>query len=169
MVRSNQQMRNLLEQVNLTHLTAEDIPPLFREVAERGWSTTDTGARLLTDLRPEGEATYFDRLAEETSVNGRGMIDWDLPTATAERTNPLLRRCLAYIGACLRKAAGEFGDDRVKAYLSLSLGGLDDDLMTAHVTFCTPRPELPPYIANLEEAKDAAVAEISLADCSVWA
>ncbi|MCZ0983027.1 hypothetical protein O1L60_39795 [Streptomyces diastatochromogenes] len=173
-------MRELMTDADLTGLSSSDVPPMFQEVVERGWSVTGSGARVLTDLRPDDPAgSYFDRLAEETTVNGRGMTDYDLPTdptdpassstaaaaAANERTNVLLRRCLAYTAACLRTARDHFGDDHVRAYVSLSLGGLDDDLLTAHVTFCTPLPDTPPYLPGLEQVRHAAVAELSIRDC----
>lgn len=167
-MRSNSRMKALLEETDLRKLGSQDIPPMFREVAERGWSTTAGGARVLTDLRPEGPAEYFDRLAEETTVNGRGMTDYDLPTAAHERTPLLLRRCLAYICACLRAAEKEFGDSEVKGYLSLSFADTEDALLTANVTFCTPLPDVPPYIADLEQVENEAVAEISVEDCRLW-
>ncbi|MGW7356609.1 hypothetical protein ACWGI0_08145 [Streptomyces sp. NPDC054802] len=165
-VRSNRQMADLLADADLTGLSVRDIPPMFREVVERGWAVTGSGARVLVDLLPDEDRSCFDRLAEETTVNGRGMTDHDLPPgAGRERAEVLLRRSMAYIGACLRSAEKEFGDRQVRAYLSLSLGGTDDDLLTAHVTFCTPRPDTPPYIAGLEQVRDAAVAEVSVEDC----
>ncbi|MFF9196621.1 hypothetical protein ACF09L_15570 [Streptomyces sp. NPDC014779] len=160
-------MRKLLADADLTGLSSSDIPPMFQEVVERGWSVTGSGARVLTDLLPDPAGPHFDRLAEETTVNGRGMTDYDLPTEPAaadERATVLLRRCLAYADACLRTAQEHFGDDEVRAYVSLSLGGLDDDLLTAQVTFCTPLPDAPPYIADLEQVRDAAVAELSVSD-----
>ena len=57
--------------------------------------------------------------------------DHDLPAepATAdERATVLLRRCLAYAAGCLRAARDAFGDDAVRAYVSLSPGGLDEEL-----------------------------------------
>ncbi|MEV7570074.1 hypothetical protein [Streptomyces tanashiensis] len=78
--------------------------------------------------------------------------------------NVLLRRCLAYAAGCLRAAQEHFGDDAVRAYVSLSLGGLDDDLLTAQVTFCTPLPDTAPYITGLEQVRDAAVVELSVRD-----
>ncbi|MFF9196619.1 hypothetical protein ACF09L_15560 [Streptomyces sp. NPDC014779] len=44
--------------------------------------------------------------------------------------------------------------------MSLSLGGLDDDLLPARVTFRTPLPDAPPSIADLEQVRGAAVAEL---------
>ncbi|AGK78236.1 hypothetical protein SFUL_3305 [Streptomyces microflavus DSM 40593] len=98
---------------------------------------TPAGGRVLAELRPEAPGTYLDRLAEETTVNGRGMTDYDLPAAPHERTPLLVRRCLAYACACLRDAREEFGDGEVKAYVSLSFADTEEGLLTSNVTFCT--------------------------------
>ncbi|MFH9134643.1 hypothetical protein [Streptomyces sp. NPDC017524] len=184
-------MREILRTTGLTDLSDRDIPPVFREVVERGWSVTASGGRVLTALRPETPGPYFDRLAEETTSNGRGMTDYDLPAAPHERTPLLVRRCLAYVCACLRKAQEEFGDAEVRAYIFLSFVDIDEDagaeadadadagdadsgagagrgLLTSNVTFCTPLPDVRPYIPALEDVRDAAVAEISVEDCSAW-
>lgn len=141
---------------------------MFREVVERGWSTTPAGGRVLTGLRPEVSATYSDRLGEETTVNGRGMTDYDLPAATDERAPVLVRRCLAYVAVCLRGAQEHFGDTAVKAYVSLSFADTDEAPLTSNVTFCTPFPDVLPYIADIEGVADAGVAEFSAEDCSRW-
>lgn len=117
-MRSNPRMREILRTTDVIELGDRDIPPVFLEVVERGWSLTAAGGRVLTGLRPEAPNTYVDRLAEETTINGRGMTDYDLPAAPDERTPLLVRRCLAYAFACLRKAQEEFGDTQVKAYVS---------------------------------------------------
>lgn len=161
-------MREILRTTEITNLSDQDIPPMFREVVERGWSVTAAGGRVLTDLRPETSGTYVDRLEEETTINGRGMTDYDLPATPDERTPLLVRRCLAYVCACLRKAQEEFRDTQVKAYVSLSFADTEEALLTSNVTFCTPLPDVRPYIPNLETVTDAAVAEISLEDCSTW-
>ncbi|MFF2861600.1 hypothetical protein ACFVSX_17090 [Streptomyces rubiginosohelvolus] len=161
-------MREILRTTEITNLSDHDIPAMFREVVERGWSVTAAGGRVLTDLRPATSGTYVDRLAEETTINGRGMIDYDLPATPGERTPLLVRRCLAYVYACLRKAQEEFRDTQVKAYVSLSFADTEEALLTSNVTFCTPLPDVRPYIPNLEAVTDAAVAEISLEDCSAW-
>lgn len=168
-MRSNPRMREILRTTEVSDLTDEEIPPMFREVAERGWSVTPSGGRVLTDLRPETSNTYADRLAEETTINGRGMTDYDLPAAPHERTPLLIRRCLAYVCACLRKAHEHFGDTQVKAYVSLSFADTEEALLTSNVTFCTPLPDVRPYIPDVEAVTDAAVAEITLEDCSAWA
>ncbi|MFJ4825634.1 hypothetical protein ACIP5L_20410 [Streptomyces bacillaris] len=161
-------MREILRTTDVTDLSDRDIPSMFREVVERGWSVTASGGRVLTDLRPEASGAYVDRLSEETTINGRGMTDYDLPAAPHERTPLLVRRCLAYVRACLRKAQEEFGDTKVKAYVSLSFADTEESLLTSNVTFCTPLPDVRPYIPDLETVTDAAVAEISLEDCSAW-
>ncbi|MEU5283037.1 hypothetical protein AB0G97_03310 [Streptomyces sp. NPDC020755] len=173
-------MRDILRTAGLTGLSDRDIPPVFREVVERGWSVTASGGRVLTALRPEIPGPYFDRLAEETTSNGRGMTDYDLPAPPHERTPRLVRRCMAYVCACLRTAQEEFGDAEVRAYVFLSFADIDTDadadidadadpgLLTSNVTFCTPLPDVRPYIPALEDVQDAAVAEISVEDCSAW-
>lgn len=42
-VRTNSRMTALLGDADLRDLGSPDIPPLFREVADRGWSTTASG------------------------------------------------------------------------------------------------------------------------------
>ncbi|MFE9722279.1 hypothetical protein ACFYQ5_01370 [Streptomyces sp. NPDC005794] len=114
-------MRALLQETGTAGLSFQDIPPEFREVVERGWSSTPAGGRVLTDLLPENLPEFSDRLAEETTVNGRGMTDYDLSSATDERAPLLVRRCLAYVAACLHGAQKHFGDTAVKGYVSFSL------------------------------------------------
>ncbi|MFJ2432731.1 hypothetical protein ACIOWM_05925 [Streptomyces anulatus] len=70
-------MREILRTTDVTGLSDRDIPLMFREVVERRWSLTAAGGRVLTDLRPEAPTTYVDRLAEETTINGRGMTEYD--------------------------------------------------------------------------------------------
>ncbi|MEW1692476.1 hypothetical protein ACIQOF_36515 [Streptomyces sp. NPDC091265] len=141
---------------------------MFREVVERGWSLTPAGGRVLTDLLLENPPEYSDRLAEETTINGRGMTDYDLPTATDERAPVLVRRCLAYVAACLQRAQEDFGDTAVRAYVSLSFADTDEAPLTSHVTFCTPLPDALPYISDIESVKDAAVGEFSAEGCLPW-
>ncbi|MFJ9109676.1 hypothetical protein [Streptomyces sp. NPDC102283] len=161
-------MREILWATDVTDLHDQDAPPLFREVAGQGWSVTASGGRVLTGLRPRTPGAYADRLAEETTINGRGMTDYDLPAAPHERTPLLVRRCLAYVSACLRKAQEQFGDTEVKAYVSLSFADTEEALLTSNITFCTPLPDVRTYVADLEGVTDAAVAEISVEDCSAW-
>lgn len=94
-MRSNPRMREILRTPDITDLSDRDIPPVFLEVVERGWSLTAACGRVLTDLCPDAPGTYTDRLTEETTINGRGMTDYDLPAAPDERTPLLVRRCLA--------------------------------------------------------------------------
>ncbi|CAO0830777.1 putative protein OS=Streptomyces microflavus OX=1919 GN=Smic_36590 PE=4 SV=1 [Streptomyces microflavus] len=164
-MRSNPWMREILRATDFAGLSDQDIPPPFREVVGRGWAVTPAGGRVLAELRPEVTGTYLDRLAEETTVNGRGMTDYDLPAAPRERTPLLVRRCLAYACACLREAREEFGDGEVKAYVSLSFADTEEGLLTSNVTFCTPLPDVRPYIVDLERVTDAAVVEVSWEDC----
>jgi hypothetical protein len=168
-MRINQKMSRLLEEFPVSNLGDEDIPPIFLEVVNEGWSYTANGARVLTGLIPDVASSYFDLLQEETSINGRGMTDYDLPQTGSARTVTLLRRCFSYAFACLREAEKAFGDQGVRAYVSLSLGGVNEDMMTANVTFCTPHPSVPPYIRELERVQNEAVAELALGDRRIWA
>ncbi|MFB6616616.1 hypothetical protein ACFCV9_20800 [Streptomyces sp. NPDC056367] len=54
------------------------------------------------------------------------------------------------------------------AYVILSLDGLDDDLLTATVTFCTHDLNTRPYTPHMESVQDAAVAEVTLSDYGKW-
>ncbi|MGW6941749.1 hypothetical protein ACWGF3_22490 [Streptomyces xanthophaeus] len=164
----NDKMTRLLAEHPPTGLTDADIPSMFLEVRDEGWSYTPNGARVLTGLIPETVTSYFDVLQEETSINGRGMIDYDLPPAESERTGPLLRRCLAYAFGCLGEAEKKFGDQEVHSYVILSMGGVDDDLLTATVTFCTYDPNTAPYIRDIENVQDAAVVELTVTDREMW-
>ncbi|HET6356383.1 hypothetical protein [Streptomyces sp.] len=161
-------MSELLQEFPVVDLKDEDTPPMFLEVKREGWSYTPNGARVLTGLIPDVAAPYFDVLQEETSINGRGMIDYDLPPTGPERTGTLLQRCLSYAFGALDMANKAFGDQKVRAYVSLSLGGGDDDTMTANVTFCTTDPNVAPYIRDLENVQNEAIIELSLDDRSLW-
>ncbi|MEU9927599.1 hypothetical protein [Streptomyces anulatus] len=134
----------------------------------KSWRAFDAppGGQVLTDLLPENLPEYADRLAEETTVNGRGMTEYDLPAATDERTSLLVRRCLAYVAARLHGSQEHFDDTAVKSYVSFSFADTDEALLTSNVTFCTPLPDVRPYIPDLERVTDAAVAKISAEDCS---
>ncbi|MEU4177035.1 DUF6193 family natural product biosynthesis protein [Streptomyces sp. NPDC026589] len=109
----------------------------------------------------------YELIADDDQREG-GVTDYDLPAAPDERMPLLVRRCLAYVCACLRKAQEEFGETQVKAYVSLSFADTEEALLTSNVTFCTPLPDIRPYNPDLEAVTDAAVGEISLEDCSAW-
>ncbi|MFE9020122.1 hypothetical protein ACFYNL_16375 [Streptomyces sp. NPDC007808] len=149
-------------------LSDDDVPSMLMEVVSQGWSYTPNGARVLTALIPEVASSYFDVLQEETSINGRGMIDYELPSTEPERTVLLLRRCLSYSFGALSEASKAFGDQEVRAYVSLATGGICDDVMTASVTFCTSNPNAVPYIRDLEQVQDEAIVELSLEDRNIW-
>lgn len=125
--------------------------------------------RAIADRSPSREPPGILRPAlGGTTVNGRGMTDYDLPTATDERAPFLVRRCLAYAAACLHRAQEDFGDTAMKSYISFSFADTDEAPLTSNITFCTPLPDVRPYIPDLESVKDAAVAELSAEDCSPW-
>ncbi|WP_393084858.1 hypothetical protein [Streptomyces sp. LN704] len=165
-MRMNRMMAAMMQRTDVTRLSEPDIPPPFRDIAGRGWTMGSEGAVLLTELAEGTVGSFFDVIQEETSVNGRGMTDYDLPESGHDREERLLRRCLAYSFACLESAAGQFGENSVSAYVSLSMGGLDDDVLTANVTFSSRHPGLAPYVEDIESYANEALLEIRRGDYS---
>jgi hypothetical protein len=91
------------------------------------------------------------------------MMDYDLPDAGPERTKSLLDRSLSYAGTALAAAPVSWPWP-ILGYVSLSEGGLDDDLLTAHVTFCSQRVGLPPFVQDMDSYPHEALMEISQRD-----
>ncbi|MDQ0599797.1 hypothetical protein QF037_004142 [Streptomyces canus] len=150
------------------HAREEDVPHQFRAVAHAGW-TVDDGAQLLTALKSgysgAGRTEFEDVVHYEATVNGRGMMDYDLPDSGSERLGTLLRRSLGYACTALL-AVPPSSQWPVLAYISLSEGGSNDDLLTAHVTFCSRRPDVPPYVDDVESYVHEALMEISQEDAA---
>ncbi|WP_234438958.1 hypothetical protein [Streptomyces sp. NRRL B-3229] len=147
----------------------EHVPDQFRAVVQRGWIEQD-GAQLLAALYSNysgaAQSGFEDVVQYEATVNGRGMMDYDLPSSGPERSGPLLNRTFSY--ACTALLAVPAGWPwPILAYVSLSEGGLDDDLLTAHVTFCSRRPGLPPFVQEIESYTHEALMEISRDDAKV--
>lgn len=151
-----------------TRWCEDDVPETFRKVVRAGW-TTDGDAYILTALASgchgTGHAGFQDVVHYEATVNGRGMTDYDLPAAGRARLDALLRRTLAYACAALRAVPGG-GRWPMLGYVSLSEGGCDDTLLTAHVTFCSDRPHLPRHVSDLDAYRQEALLEISQADAT---
>ncbi|MES5823849.1 hypothetical protein [Streptomyces sp. RG80] len=166
-MRTNAQMSEFLRAVEI-RVREEDMPDQFRAVVEAGW-TLEEEARLLRALYSGysgvGRAEFDDVVHFEAVVNGRGMMDYDLPDAGSERLGPLLRRSLGYACTALLSVPSD-GLWPVLGYISLSEGGLNDDMLTAHVTFCSQRPDLPPYVPDVESHKQGALMEISERDAA---
>ncbi|MEU5892815.1 hypothetical protein ABZ835_39145 [Streptomyces sp. NPDC047461] len=144
------------------------MPDQFRAVTHAGW-TMDGGAQLLSALRSgysgSGRARFEDVVHYEATVNGRGMTDYDLPVSGPERLAALLRRSLGY--ACTALLTVPPGRPwPTLAYISLSGGGLHDASLTAHVTFCSRRPDVPPYLGDLESYEEEALMELSQEDAA---
>ncbi|KOV90251.1 hypothetical protein [Streptomyces sp. NRRL B-3648] len=150
----------------LPHVQQNEVPLAYRAIAEGGWTVAANGAYLLTALQDgySGSASGFEDIVHlEASVNGRAMMDYDLPSADPERGIRLLRRCIAYACLALTHVPGD-SDYPVLAYVSLSEGGLEDDTLTSSVTFCTRRPVIPPYVDRIEDYTEEALLEISVDD-----
>ncbi|MFF9099609.1 hypothetical protein ACF1AU_03350 [Streptomyces rubrogriseus] len=141
----------------------EDVPEPFRAVVRAGWSVQDD-AQVLTALHAGysgfGQAEFGDSVHYEAAVNGRGMTDYDLPEAAPERLGMLLNRSLSY--ACMALLAVPSGRSwPVLGYVSLSYGGVEENLLTAHVTFCSQRPDLPSYVGDMSGYAEEALMEIA--------
>ena len=104
----------------------EDVPDQFRAVVRGGW-TVDGEAQLLTVLHSGysggGGQECEDVIHYEATVNGRGMMDYDLPDSGPERREPLLRRSLGY--ACTALLAVQASQRwPMLGYISLSEGAI---------------------------------------------
>jgi hypothetical protein len=163
----NAGMSDVLEGVEL-RVQEERVPDQFRAVVQGGW-TVENGAHLLTALYSNysgaGQSDFGDVIHYEATVNGRGMMDYDLPDSGPARSMSLLDRSLSYACTALL-AASVSSPFPVLAYISLSEGGLDDDLLTAHVTFCSRRLGLSPYVQDMDSYTHEALMEISQHDAS---
>ncbi|WP_259453674.1 hypothetical protein [Streptomyces ginkgonis] len=154
----------MLTGIDLGELDSGDLSAAHRQVIEDGWTKTDDGALLLRGLleRYAGDLHAFhDVVALESAVNGRGVVDWDLPMDDARRRQPLVRRAFAFAYAALARAREQ--GFAVLACVSISRADTDEAPLTAHVTMCGVHPELPPYLADPASATEA-VAEIGHAD-----
>jgi hypothetical protein len=108
---------------------------------------------------------FEDVIHYEATVNGRSMTDYDLRDSGAERRETLLRRCLGYACAALR--AVPKGQTRpVLGDVSLPEGGLEDNLVTARVTFCSVHPGLPRYVEDRDSYTQEALLEIDQEDAA---
>ncbi|MFF5531371.1 hypothetical protein ACFY71_02660 [Streptomyces cinerochromogenes] len=164
-MRMNDRMRILMG-AELPSVRSDDAPPAYRAIAEEGWTVTANGACLLSVLADgySGTSTEFGDIVHfEASVNGRAMMEYDLPAVGSERQNRLLRRSIAY--ACLAlQAVPEGNEHPVFGYVSLSEGGLMGDTLTSNVTFCTRRPDVPPYVGRIQDYAYEALLELSGGD-----
>jgi hypothetical protein len=145
----------------------DDVPTVYRAIAEQGWFVDESGACLLSALKAGHTGKRADAFEDvvhfEATVNGRGMMDFDLPASGPDRQRLLLRRSLAY--ACLALHIAPIDSPHpILGYVSLSEGGLSGNTLTANVTFCTSRPDLPPYVDDIDACSEEALLELSRAD-----
>lgn len=88
----NSRMSDLLGGVE-PRAREEDVPEPFRAVVRGGW-TVDGEAQLLAVLYSGysggGGRGFEDAVHYEAAVNGRGMMDYDLPRSGPERLQALL-------------------------------------------------------------------------------
>lgn len=161
-MRVNAKMADLLAGFEVD-VQEEHVPDQFRAVVQRGW-IVENGAHLLAALHSNysgaAQSGFEDVVHYEATVNGRGMMDYDLPHSGPERSRTLLSRSLSYAGMALLAVPAGWPWP-ILGYVSLSEGGLDDDLLTAHVTFCSRRPGLPPFVQEMESYTHEALMEIT--------
>ncbi|MFJ6484475.1 MULTISPECIES: hypothetical protein [unclassified Streptomyces] len=164
----NRSMARLLGRVDTGGITPDEVPPGFLRIAEGGWEVTSGGAHVLSALKSAPPGPFSDVVHEEYTVNGRGMTDHDLPAAGEERESRLLRRCVAYARSCLLRTDALRSAVEVSAYVSLSYGGLNDDHLTANVTFCGDHPGVRPYAADLEAFGSESLLKLRRAGLPLW-
>lgn len=163
-MRMNASMSRLLTAVP-RNAPEEDAPEAYRAIAAEGWIVDDRGAQLLKALRSGysghgSDEEFLDVIHLEASVNARGMMDYDLPSSGPERVALLVRRCLGYAYAALRTVPSTC-EWPMLSYVSMSHGGLEDETLTASVTFCSRRPDVAPYVGELDSYVSEALLEIS--------
>ncbi|MET7482554.1 hypothetical protein [Streptomyces sp. NPDC005538] len=145
----------------------EDVPDAYRAIVAAGW-IVDGDARLLAALHSgysgTGREEFQDVIHYEVTVNGRGMMDYDLPMAGPKRREMLVRRSLGY--ACTALLAVPKNWPNTFGYVSLSGGETDDDMLTAHVTFCSEHADTPRYLNDLESYGQEALLEIPQTDAA---
>ncbi|MFI2368410.1 hypothetical protein [Streptomyces sp. NPDC018833] len=160
-MRMNRAMAEVLANVDTKDLTDADIPPMFLAISNEGWTTTPSGAYVLAALAASGPGgTYADLVHEEVTLNGRGMVDHDLPPKGRERVEPLVRRCLAYARRCLAGAEEVPVDPMLTAYVSVSESWTEERTVTAYVTFCRTHPGVSPYVTDPEDYRHEALLEL---------
>lgn len=164
-MRMNSRMSEFFEAIDRT-AREEDVPDPFRAIARAGW-TSEGDAQLLSALYSGYSGTplseFGDVIHYEATVNGRGMMDYDIPESDPERHTTLLRRSLGYACTALLAVPGSCPWP-MSGYVSLSEGGLEDDLFTAHVTFSSERPGLPRYVDDMDSYQHEALLEVSQDD-----
>ncbi|MFF4487175.1 hypothetical protein ACFY0F_11880 [Streptomyces sp. NPDC001544] len=152
---------------DLPSVGPDDVPAAYRAIAAQGWTVDANDACLLSALeggyRGSTVEEFQDIVHFEATVNGRAMMDYDLPAAGPERQDQLLRRSIAYACMVLQAVPAE-SEHAVLGYVSLSEGGLSDDTLTSHVTFCTRRPGVLPYVDQIQGYSEEALLELSRDD-----
>ncbi|WP_374775893.1 hypothetical protein OG756_26925 [Streptomyces sp. NBC_01310] len=147
-------MRRLLARVDTAGIRETEIPEPLREALRGGWVRRGSGAYVLAAFARTPGGPYQDLVHEESTVNGRGMDDLDLPAVGPVREAAVLRRCIAYARAALAgRPAGA-----ATAYVSLTLAGCDGPAPTGYVTLCGRYEGVRPYIRSVADLDDGSVA-----------
>lgn len=165
-MRVNSTMRDLMQGVDLDQLSSADIPSAFQSILEGGWVYDDSGAWVLRRLADPGTHSHglLDPVQREATINGRGMIDYDLPKETALRKPPLFRRSIAYACAGIDHALQSGPGRYATSYVSASHAAEGERTLTTNVTFCTMRGDRVPYVENMDEFREEGLMEITAPD-----
>ncbi|MGW7351787.1 hypothetical protein [Streptomyces sp. NPDC054784] len=161
-------MAYLLDSIPPLGVSDEDIPHGHRETFAEGWTQNEDGALLVTSLWNSyfGDLENNDPVHTESTVNGRAMMDHDLPNDARERLETLLRRSVSYACAGIRSSLEVAAEPTVRAYISVSESAEEHPRLTAHVTFCTHRANSIPYIEDIESFTQEGILELGHDDLS---
>ncbi|GLZ42888.1 hypothetical protein [Actinokineospora sp. NBRC 105648] len=145
-MRCTDAMRVLLGTVDLASVGLSDVPPgWMADAVRQGWTVEPDGAVVATALRASyagHRSAFSDRTDYEAAVNGRGMVDYDIPLDHQDRRTIVVRRSWAYLTSMLAPA---HGTALVTGQVSIGLSRTENPFWEAHVTFWTDRDDEPPY------------------------
>uniref|UniRef100_A0AAU2JW79 Uncharacterized protein n=1 Tax=Streptomyces sp. NBC_00049 TaxID=2903617 RepID=A0AAU2JW79_9ACTN len=153
---TNPAMARLAARTDTRGIRPAELPEPLRDVLRAGWVRRGSGAYVLAAYARTSGGPYEDPVHEETTVNGRGTYDLDLPAAGPARETALLRRCIGYARAALAARPSEAGP--ATAYVSLTLDGCDGPVRTGYVTFCGHHEGVAPYVRSMAALTDGSVA-----------
>ena len=162
----NEGMRRQLPPAPLETASWEDVPESLRKIIEHGWVIDETGAYLL-QMMAHGyhgsRSSFADLTGYESSVNGLGIPDWDIPLS-GDTNGQLLRRSVSYAYFALRAARQIEGSNALHAIVSTSEALLGESRLTAHVTFVLNRTSELALVDDVEFRQNECLLTFSMED-----